>query len=118
VSDAPSNPQSAAREAEMISAPFLIDNTPPLVRHTSIERSGDRVIVKFDAQDAASMLRRAEYSLDAGPWTPVYSDDGIIDSKSESFSVPLEKLKPGEHLVTLRVIDSAGNAGLAKAVVR
>ncbi len=118
VSDAQSNPQASAREAEMISAPFLIDNTPPIVRHTRIERSGDRVIVKFEAQDAASMLRRAEYSLDAGPWTPVYSDDGIIDSKSESFSVGLEKLKPSEHLVTLRVIDSAGNAGLAKAVVR
>ena len=64
------------------------------------------------------MLRRAEYSVDAGPWAPVYSDDGIIDSKSESFSVLLEKLKAGEHLVTLRVIDSAGNAGLGKAVVR
>ncbi|MBI3693697.1 MAG: hypothetical protein HY238_02495 [Acidobacteria bacterium] len=118
VSDSPSNPPGSARETEMISIPFLIDNTPPLVRHAGTERTGDRVVVKFDARDAASMLRRAEYSLDAGPWSPLYSDDGIIDSKSETFSVVLERLKPGEHLVTLRVSDSAGNAGLAKAVVR
>lgn len=118
VSDAQSNPQTSARDAEMISTPFLIDNTPPMVRHIRVESSGGRVVAKFEAQDAASMLRRAEYSLDAGPWTPVFSDDGIIDSKSETFSVMLDKLKPGEHLVTLRVADSAGNAGLAKAVVR
>ena len=118
VSDSPSNPPSTARETELISVPFLIDNTPPLVRHIGTERTGDRAVVKFEARDAASMLRRAEYSLDAGPWSPVYSDDGIIDSKAETFSVVLERLKPGEHLVTLRVSDRAGNAGLAKAVVR
>ncbi len=118
VSDSPSNPQATAREAELISSPFLIDNTPPIVRHTGAQRSGDRAVVKFEAADAASMLRRAEYSLDAGPWAPVYSDDGILDSKAESFSITLDKLKPGEHLVTLRVLDSAGNAGLGKAVVR
>jgi sugar lactone lactonase YvrE len=118
VSDALSNPAGSAREAEMISAPFLIDNTPPVVRHTGTDRPAGSVIVRFEAQDAASMLRRAEYSLDAGPWTPVYSDDGIIDSKSESFSITLHNLKPGEHLVTLRVVDSAGNLGLGKAVVR
>lgn len=118
VSDAASNPPGAARQAEMISAPFLIDNTAPVVRYTTTEGSGDRRVVKFEARDAASMLRRAEYSLDAGPWVPVYSDDGIIDSKLENFSVALDKLKPGEHLVTLRVFDSAGNAGLGKALVK
>jgi outer membrane protein assembly factor BamB len=118
VSDAASNPPGSARQAEMISAPFLIDNTPPVVRYTTTERSGDRRVVKFEARDAASMLRRAEYSLDAGPWVPVYSDDGIIDSKLESFSVTLDKLKPGEHLIALRVFDSAGNAGLGKTLVK
>ncbi|HYM12485.1 MAG TPA: hypothetical protein VEU62_17240 [Bryobacterales bacterium] len=118
VSDSPSNPPGMAREAEQISAPFLVDNTPPAVRSTAAERAGDRATVKFEARDAASMLRRAEYSLDAGPWIPVYPDDGILDSKSESFTIPLEKLKPGEHLITLRVFDSAGNAGRGKAIVR
>ncbi len=118
VSDSPSNPPATARETELIGAPFLIDNTPPAVRPAGAERSGGRAVVKFEASDAASMLRRAEYSLNAGPWIPVYSDDGIVDSKSESFTIALEQLKPGEHLITLRVADSAGNPGLGKAVVR
>jgi len=118
VSDSGSNPQATAREAELISAPFLIDNTPPAVRATGVERSGEQATASFEARDPASMLRRAEYSLDAGPWAPVYPEDGILDSRVETFRVKLEKLKPGEHLVTLRVFDSAGNPGLAKAVIR
>ncbi|MBI3665176.1 MAG: hypothetical protein HY236_02955 [Acidobacteria bacterium] len=118
VSDSPSNPPAMARETELISASFLIDNTPPEVRSTAVERQGEQAVVKFDARDTASMLRRAEYSLDAGPWVPIYSDDGIIDSKLETFTITLERLKQGEHLVTLRVADSAGNAGLGKAIVR
>jgi hypothetical protein len=118
VSDAQSNPASAAREAEMISAPFLIDNTPPAVKLRRIERREGRAEVWFEAQDATSILRRAEYSLDAGPWSPVFPEDGIVDSKSENFRVVLENLKPGEHLVTLRVSDSAGNPGLGKALIR
>ena len=118
VSDSPANPPATAREAELISDPFLIDNTPPVVRVTGVERTGNRAIARFQAQDAASMLQRAEYSVNAGPWVPVYPDDGILDSKSETFTITLENLAAGEHLVTLRVADRAGNPGLGKAVVR
>ncbi len=118
VSDAAANPPALAREAELISAPFLIDNTPPAVRSVGFDRRGEHAVVKFEARDAASALRRAEYSVNAGPWIPVYSDDGILDSKLETFTVTLDSLRAGEHLVTLRVADSAGNAGLGKAVVR
>ena len=68
--------------------------------------------------DAASPLRRAEYSLDAGPWTPAEAVDGILDSLRERLRVRLDKLSPGEHLVVLRVYDSAENAGLAKVVLK
>ncbi len=117
VSDSPSNPAETARDAEMVSAPFLIDNTPPVVKAGRATRTGTRAEIGFEAQDAASMLRRAEYSLDAGPWNPVYPEDGILDSRRETFRVAVENLKPGEHLVTLRVTDSAGNPGLGKAVI-
>jgi hypothetical protein len=39
------------------------------------------VEVEFTAADAASPLRRCEYSLDAGNWTPVEAGDGVIDSR-------------------------------------
>jgi hypothetical protein len=41
-----------------------------------------------------------------------------MDSRSESFSVKFDALKPGEHLVLLRTYDTAGNIGVGKAVVR
>ena len=44
--------------------------------------------------------------------------DGIIDSPRERFLVRLDNLTPGEHLVVVRALDAANNAGLAKVVVR
>jgi len=112
------NPPGAAREAELIGAPVLIDHTPPAVRAGKPVLTSGRLEVEFEATDAASGLRRAEYSLDAGPWTPVAAQDGIIDSPQERFSVRLESLAPGEHLLVLRVFDAGNNAGLVRVVLR
>lgn len=117
-SDRPANPIGIAREAEMISAPVMIDNTPPLVTASAPRRDGNVVEIDVDAVDAASSLRRCEYSLDAGTWTPVEAADGVTDSPRERFLIRLENLSPREHLVVIRVYDAAGNAGLAKVVVR
>jgi hypothetical protein len=114
-SDAPDNAPGAAKKAELVSAPVLLDNTPPVVTAGPVQRIGDRIVVEFEA---ASFLRRAEYSVDAGYWTPAEAVDGILDSPRERLRVQLEKLPPGEHLLTLRVYDAAGNAGLTKVVLR
>jgi hypothetical protein len=44
--------------------------------------------------------------------------DGITDSQRENFELQLNGLAPGEHVVAIRIYDSAGNAGLAKVVIR
>lgn len=117
-SDREANPPSSAREAELVSVPVLIDNTPPLVAVSSPRRTGTSVELDVEATDAASPLRRCEYSIDAGAWTPLEAVDGVIDSPNESFQVRLRDLPAGEHVVVIRAIDSAGNAGLAKVVLR
>ena len=117
-SDRPSNPINLAREAELVSAPVLIDNTPPTVTASAPRRNGSAIEIDVDAQDRASVLRRCEYSIDAGPWTPVEASDGVTDSPMERFNIRIENLPPGEHLVVIRAYDSAGNAGLVKVVVR
>lgn len=117
-SDRPSNPVEFAREAELVSAPVLIDNTPPLVTAGPPQRTGSAAEFEVDAEDRASMLRRCEYSVDAGPWSPVEAADGVTDSNRERFNIRVVNLTPGEHLVVVRVYDSAGNAGLAKVVIR
>jgi hypothetical protein len=117
-SDRLANPLEQAREAELASAPVWIDNTPPVVAAEGIRRNGARVESNIEAEDRGSALRRCEYSVDAGPWTPVEAEDGVTDSPRERFELRLDGVAPGEHLVTVRVFDAAGNAGLAKIVVR
>ena len=117
-SDKESNPPSSAREAQLISAPVMIDNTPPIVTMGAVTRSGATAHVEWVAADAASPLRHCEYSLDAGSWVPVEAADGVIDSLREKFVLDLDHLSPGEHLLVVRAADSANNTGLAKVVLK
>ena len=116
-SDEDSNPPSLARKSEMLSAPFWVDNTPPDVQVLKQSTSGSSAQVQFVAEDSTSPLRLAETSLDGKDWENVISDDGIIDSRKETFTIKLSHLEPGEHVLTLRAYDTAGNAGVGKAVI-
>ncbi|HUI44174.1 MAG TPA: hypothetical protein VL523_19585 [Terriglobia bacterium] len=116
-SDEESNPPAEARRAETVSAPFWIDNTPPDVDVTEQRFEGTTAEIHFKGSSTVSPLRSAELSVDGGEWRPLVSDDGIIDSRSETFTVHLSSLGPGEHQVLLRVGDTAGNTGVGKAVL-
>ncbi len=117
-SDRPSNPPDQARQVELIGPPVLIDNTPPVVEAGAPRRSGNTIEIDIDAQDRGSALRRCEYSVDARPWVPMEAVDGVTDSPREQFRIHIDNFPPGEHLIVIRAYDVAGNAGLAKVVVR
>jgi hypothetical protein len=117
-SDRESNPPASAREVELVSAPVLIDNTPPRITMGTVRYSGGSAHIEFSASDAASALRRCEYSLDASSWVPVEAADGVIDSLNESFTLDLKGVAPGEHVVVVRVADSANNTGVAKVILK
>jgi outer membrane protein assembly factor BamB len=112
-SDKSANAAESAREAELVSAPVLVDNTPPAI--TAPKRTGNQVEVT--ATDATSELKRCEYSLDAGVWTLLEAADGVTDSMSETFALALPKLAEGEHVLVFRVTDVAGNVALRKILV-
>jgi len=117
-SDREANPPATARDAQLISAPVMIDNTPPVVTIGPVSRFGASAHVEWVAADAASPLRRCEYSLDAASWVPVEAADGVIDSQREKFALDLSSLAPGEHLLVVRAADSANNTGVAKVVLK
>lgn len=117
-SDAGSNPEQTVRTAERVSAPFLVDGTPPLVEAVQTTRTTDSATARFRAHDAASVLTRAEYALDADPLKPLVSEDGVVDSNEETFVVTASRLDGREHLLTIRIYDAAGNVGVGKAVWR
>lgn len=111
--DISSNPASMALSGEKLTEPIDIDNTPPVVTAGPI--TGGKVV--FSAMDKASYLIRAEYSVNGGDWKPVYADDGISDSPSETYTVEVPAVA-GEFVVTLRVFDVNRNSGNARQVIR
>jgi hypothetical protein len=96
----------------------MIDNTPPVVKVGAVRSGGGTAHIEWEASDAASSLRRCEYSLDAASWVPVEAADGVIDSPSEKFALDLTNLSAGEHLLVIRVADSANNTGVAKVILK
>jgi hypothetical protein len=117
-SDQPSNPPDIALRGEMESRPFTIDNTPPVVTMKLEGIENRRVRVAIDAVDQTSILNQAEVAIDTGDWRPLFPKDGILDSKSESFSYISGDLAAGEHVIAFRVYDQNDNAGLGKLVVK
>lgn len=115
-SDARANAEGTDRSDETFSAPFLVDGTPPLVVDTQTSRGPDSATARFRVRDAASVLTRAEYALDADRLKPLLSEDRIIDSQAETFTITVSPLDGREHLVTLRVYDAAGNVAVGKAL--
>ena len=117
-SDRLANSSSAARSADLVSSPFIVDHTPPLVRLGAPRREGGGLLLEFTIEDSASPVRRIEASVDAGPWFALDPADGIADSRLESGTLRLAVLAAGEHVVVIRAFDSSQNAGLGKAVLR
>ena len=117
-SDREANPPASAREATLVSSPVMIDNTPPVLTMGTVRRDGATAHVEWEAADAASSLRRCEYSLDANAWIPMEAADGVIDSPREKFVLDLAGLTSGEHLLVIRAADSANNTGTVKVVLR
>jgi len=116
-SDEDSNPPEKARKSELLSAPFWVDNTPPQVRVLRENVTAGSAEVLFAVEDSTSPLRSAETSIDGKDWKDLRSDDGIVDSQKETFTVRPSKLEAGEHVVSLRAYDTAGNVGVGKAVL-
>lgn len=116
-SDRLANSPQTARESDLVSQPVLIDQTPPRVVLSPPRREGGQWVIDARASDDASPLRRAEYSVNAGPWILLDPADGIWDSREESFTIRLAAAE-GERTVVVRAFDSSGNPGLAKAVLR
>jgi len=116
-SDEDSNPPETARRSESFSGAFWVDSTPPLVTVAHQSASGKTVEVQFLVNDKTSPLESAEVSTDGKDWKDIVSDDGVVDSRQELFSVRVDGLGPGEHIIMLRAYDAVGNAGVGKAIV-
>ena len=130
-SDAPSHMPADALTGQKVSDRFEIDTTPPVINNlrASAEQANcvgtdckKPLIISFDAEDAASPIAHAEFSLDAGPWQYVDPAGKLSDAKREhyEFHINLDVAAGGsigEHLITVRAYDRFDNVGAAKTVI-
>ena len=118
-SDAPDNPPGTALSSERISEPVDLDNTPPTIRLVnSAQIAGNHARAVFDVDDSTGRIKRADVSIDGGPWHEVFPDDGIADSQRERYSLDVLVSGPGEHTISLRAFDNSNNVGSISVVVR
>lgn len=105
-SDRDANPLGEGRTGEIVSEPFAIDNTAPAIP----ELAGEGARVRGRAEDAASPVVRLDVAVDDGEWRAVAPESGFGDARSAPFAFTLPDLTAGEHLVSVRAVDQAGNA--------
>jgi hypothetical protein len=114
--DAPTNPPAMALVGERESLAFEVDNTPPSLTATLVQRDPPRI--RAVARDDSSLIRRAETSVDGGRWEELHPSDGINDSLEETYDLtPDGPAKGMPRVLVLRVFDLLGNAATARVEI-
>ncbi len=111
VSDSPSNPVDRALESELMSKPFVVANSAPEIKWGAPRIEGSEARIQVEVRTVASAIHQLEYAVDGGNWRLIFPEDGIADGTEESYRLKIDGLERGEHLVTVRVVDSVGNLG-------
>lgn len=115
-SDSPSNSPQTTLTGALESTAFDIDNTPPTITVTAVNRQTGRVAIAFEVRDDNSAVQKTEYSLDGDRWQTIYPKDGISDSRLEQFDLMLEG-DTGSHGVIIRATDALNNIASARGDV-
>jgi outer membrane protein assembly factor BamB len=109
-SDERSNSVATKLTGSRISDPIVVDNTSPVIRRYAIEKSGRTATVKLDIADELSVIGKLEYTVDSNAeWKGALPDDGVCDTTEESFTITIDDLEPGEHVLAVRISDDVGN---------
>lgn len=131
-SDAPSHPLGNALTGYKDSDHFLLDTTPPQLSPLQATMQNGSIHFVFDAQTKLSTIARAYYSVDAGTWQYFEPVGQLSDALHEHYDVTapvpernadvnarsLATQISSQHVIAVRVVDRAGNAATAKAVVQ
>jgi hypothetical protein len=109
-SDERSNTTVTKLTGSRISEPVVVDNTGPVIRKHSIERNGKTVTLKVQVSDELSAIGELRYTVDSNAdWVAAMPDDLVYDTMDEDFTIVIEELKAGEHILAVRIKDDVDN---------
>jgi hypothetical protein len=115
-SDRKDNAEADALTGERISTSFVVCHTAPTVTLKVVSTDGELATVEATATSPLVRLTGASFAVDGKKWINVFPEDGLFDSKTETFKFKTDLLKPGTHVLVLRVKDAAGNTGSGDVV--
>ena len=109
-SDERSNTTTTKLTGSRITEPVVVDNTGPVIRKYSIESGEKAVVLKMQTSDQLSAIGKVDYTLDSNTeWISAVPDDLVYDTTDEDFTIVIEELNAGEHIIAVRVSDDLGN---------
>jgi hypothetical protein len=110
VSDELSNTAATKLTSTRISEPVVVDNTPPVIKKHSIKKEKDTTILKLQLLDELSAIGKVNYTINSNDeWIGTLPDDLVYDTTEENFTIEIENLDTGEHIISVRIADDLGN---------
>ena len=109
-SDERSNTTTTKLTGSRISEPVVVDNTAPVIKMHSIDKDAKTITLKLHISDEFSAIGQLHYTVDSNAeWIGTMPNDLVYDTTDEEFTIVIEKLEAGEHIIAVRISDSVGN---------
>ncbi len=108
--DRKSNTPQTMLTGSRISDVFVNDNSAPEITWAHLRVDNDNVIAKLTIEDAFSVLGSVRYTVDSNEkWVTAMPDDLVYDTLSETFTIRIEDLDSGDHIIAFSVADDFEN---------
>lgn len=108
--DSKSNTTATTLTGSRISDPFVVDNTPPVIERSIRKTDEAAVTLELSIRDQFTVIGNLSYTVDSNKdFIATIPDDLIYDTAYEEFTVTVEDLDPGQHVIALKLSDDIGN---------
>ena len=109
-SDDRDNTSTTKLAGSRISELVIVDNTSPVIKKYSIKKNADKVTLQLRVFDEFSAIGHVHYTVDSNAeWIGTLPNDSVYDTTDEEFTIVIDGIKAGEHIVTIRISDDVGN---------
>ena len=108
--DYKSNSTATALTGSRISDPVVIDNSAPAITDSAVKIDGDSVTLMLSVEDALTIVGKVQYTVDSNDeWIATLPDDSVYDTRNEQFTIAIDELSAGDHVIAVAVSDDLEN---------